>query len=53
MVKRFALAASLTLALAACQQNDNFDRSARHMTPVPAATLSLMAQRACRRTTRS
>ena len=44
MVKRFAMAAGLVLALAACQQ-DNFDRSARHMTPIPPATMALMAQK--------
>jgi murein L,D-transpeptidase YafK len=43
MLKRIALAASLTLALAACQ-DDGFSRnSTRHLAPIPAATMSLMA----------
>ena len=43
MLKRIALAASLTLALAACQ-DDGFSRSStRHLSPIPAATMSLMA----------
>ncbi|HEX2509955.1 MAG TPA: murein L,D-transpeptidase family protein [Microvirga sp.] len=41
MVKRFALTAGLVLALSACQ--DGFDRSSRHLSPIPPATLSLMA----------
>jgi murein L,D-transpeptidase YafK len=45
MVKRFALAASLVLALAACQQDEAFDRSGRHLTPIPPATMALMAQK--------
>ena len=45
MVKRFAVAASLVLALAACQQDEAFDRSGRHRTPIPPATMSLMAQK--------
>src|SRR5215211_465661 len=44
MVKRFALAASFMLALAACQ-DESFDRSGRHLTPIPPATLALMAQK--------
>ncbi|MBF9232739.1 L,D-transpeptidase family protein [Microvirga alba] len=45
MMKRFALAASLALALAACQ-DDSFSRSStRHLSPIPAATMSLMAQK--------
>jgi murein L,D-transpeptidase YafK len=42
MMKRFLMATSLTLALAACQ---DFDRSSRHLSPIPPATLSLMAQK--------
>ncbi len=43
MMKRIALAASLTLALAACQ-DDNFSRSStRHLTPIPPAAMALMA----------
>ena len=42
MLKRIALAASLTLALAACQ-DDGFSRSTRHLSPIPAATMSMMA----------
>lgn len=43
MVKRFVVAASLVLALAACQ-DDGFSRSStRHLSPIPATTMSLMA----------
>jgi murein L,D-transpeptidase YafK len=42
MIKRIALAASLTLALAACQ-GDN--RSTRHLVPIPPATMALMASK--------
>lgn len=45
MLKRIALAASLALALAACQ-DESFQRSpTRHLTPIPAATMSLMAEK--------
>src|SRR5215207_7537489 len=45
MMKRIALAASLVLALAACQ-DDNFSRSStRHLSPIPPATMALMAQK--------
>lgn len=45
MMKRIALAASLTLALAACQ-DDNFSRSStRHLTPIPPAAMALMASK--------
>ncbi|QFU17791.1 L,D-transpeptidase family protein [Microvirga thermotolerans] len=45
MMKRIALAASLALALAACQ-DDGFSRSStRHLTPIPAATMALMASK--------
>jgi murein L,D-transpeptidase YafK len=40
MMKRIALAASLTLALAACQGEN---RSTRHLAPIPPATMALMA----------
>ena len=43
-VKRFALVASLALALSACQDSA-FDPRARHMAPIPPATLSLMAEK--------
>ena len=43
MLKRIALAASLTLALAACQDNGFSRSSTRHLAPIPAATMSLMA----------
>jgi murein L,D-transpeptidase YafK len=43
MVKRFLVAAGLTLALAACQ--DDFNRSTRHLSPIPPTTLALMAQK--------
>ncbi|MGF9760282.1 murein L,D-transpeptidase family protein [Microvirga sp. 0TCS3.31] len=43
MMKRIALAASLVLALAACQ-DDNLSRgSTRHLVPIPAATMALMS----------
>ncbi|WP_343039473.1 murein L,D-transpeptidase family protein [Microvirga makkahensis] len=42
MIKRIALAASLTLALAACQGEN---RSTRHLAPIPPATMALMASK--------
>jgi murein L,D-transpeptidase YafK len=43
MMKRIALAASLVLALAACQ-DDNLSRgSTRHLVPIPSATMALMS----------
>jgi murein L,D-transpeptidase YafK len=43
MMKRIALAASLVLALAACQ-DDNLSRgSTRHLVPIPPATMALMS----------
>lgn len=43
MMKRIALAASLALALAACQ-DDGFSRnSTRHLAPIPASTMALMS----------
>jgi len=42
MIKRIALAASLTLALAACQGEN---RSTRHLVPIPSATMALMASK--------
>ena len=48
MVKRFVVAASLALALAACQE-DGFNRSSRHLSPIPPATLALMAQKGMNR----
>jgi murein L,D-transpeptidase YafK len=42
MMKRIALAASLTLALAACQGEN---RSTRHLAPIPPATMALMASK--------
>ncbi len=45
MMKRIALAASLALALAACQ-DDSFTRSStRHLTPIPPAAMALMASK--------
>ncbi len=42
-MKRFALAASLALALSACQ-DDGFSRSStRHLAPIPPATMALMS----------
>jgi murein L,D-transpeptidase YafK len=43
MVKRFAIAAGLVLGLAACQ--DGFDRSSRHLSPIPPGTMSLIASK--------
>ncbi|HEX2555399.1 MAG TPA: murein L,D-transpeptidase family protein [Microvirga sp.] len=42
--KRLLLAAGVALALAACQDSA-FDPRARHMAPIPPATLSLMADK--------
>lgn len=42
MMKRIALAASLTLALAACQGEN---RSTRHLASIPPATMALMASK--------
>jgi murein L,D-transpeptidase YafK len=42
MIKRIALAASLTLALAACQGENG---STRHLAPIPPATMALMASK--------
>jgi len=42
MIKRIALAASLMLALAACQGEN---RSTRHLAPIPPATMALMASK--------
>ena len=45
MMKRIALVASLTLVLAACQ-DDGFSRSStRHLSPIPSATMALMADK--------
>lgn len=50
MLKRIALAASLSLALAACQ-DDGFSRSStRHLSPIPSATMSLMAEKGMSKT---
>jgi murein L,D-transpeptidase YafK len=43
MMKRFALAASLVLALAACQDDQLSRGSTRHLVPIPAATMALMS----------
>ncbi len=44
MMKRFGVAAALILALAACQ-DDGFQRSSRHLSPIPPSTLALMANK--------
>jgi murein L,D-transpeptidase YafK len=44
MMKRIGVAAALVLALAACQ-DDGFNRSSRHLSPIPPSTLALMAQK--------
>jgi murein L,D-transpeptidase YafK len=43
MMKRFALAASLVLALAACQDDQLSRGSTRHLVPIPPATMALMS----------
>ncbi|MGO4706960.1 L,D-transpeptidase family protein [Microvirga sp. 2MCAF38] len=45
MMKRFAVAASLALALAACQDESFRRSSTRHLSPIPQATMSLMADK--------
>ena len=49
-MKRIAMAASLALALAACQ-DDGFSRSStRHLSPIPPATMALMAAKGMSKT---
>lgn len=43
MMKRIALAASLVLALAACQDDNLARGSTRHLVPIPQATMALMS----------
>jgi murein L,D-transpeptidase YafK len=43
MMKRIALAASLVLALAACQDGNLTQGSTRHLVPIPPATMALMS----------
>jgi murein L,D-transpeptidase YafK len=43
MMKRIALAASLVLALAACQDDQLSRGSTRHLVPIPPATMALMS----------
>ncbi len=43
MLKRIALAASLALALAACQDDNLARGSTRHLVPIPPATMALMS----------
>ncbi|MDG2570876.1 murein L,D-transpeptidase, partial [Vibrio parahaemolyticus] len=43
MMKRIALAASLMLALAACQADGVSTSSTKHLAPIPPATMALMA----------
>lgn len=43
MMKRIALAASLTLALAACQDGNLTQGSTRHLQPIPPAATALMS----------
>lgn len=43
MMKRIALAASLVLALAACQDGNLTQGSTRHLQPIPPATMALMS----------
>src|SRR4051794_22195553 len=50
MVKRFVVAASLVLALAACQDDGLSRSSTRHLSPIPAATMSLMATKGMSKT---
>jgi murein L,D-transpeptidase YafK len=45
-MKRFVVAASLVLALAACQDDGLSSRSpTRHLSPIPPATMALMASK--------
>jgi len=43
MLKRIALAASLALALAACQDDNLARGSTRHLVPIPSSTMALMS----------
>jgi len=45
MLKRIALAASLALALAACQDDNLARGSTRHLAPIPPATMALMSNK--------
>lgn len=45
MMKRIALAASLVLALAACQDGNLTKGSTRHLQPIPPAAMALMASK--------
>ena len=45
MMKRIALVASLTLVLAACQDDGLSRSSTRHLSPIPSATMALMADK--------
>jgi murein L,D-transpeptidase YafK len=45
MMKRFALAASLMLALAACQDGNLTQGSTRHLQPIPPAAMALMSSK--------
>ena len=45
MLKRIALAASLALALAACQDDNLARGSTRHLVPIPPATMALMSSK--------
>src|SRR3712207_9240971 len=50
MMKRIALAASLALALAACQDDGLSRSSTRHLTPIPASAMALMASKGMSKT---
>lgn len=43
MVKRFVILASVSLALAACQEQQQSVSSTRHLSPIPPATMALMS----------
>ncbi|WP_262031698.1 murein L,D-transpeptidase family protein [Microvirga sp. Mcv34] len=45
MMKRIAMAASLVLALAACQSEGVSTSSTKHLAPIPSATMALMASK--------
>ena len=45
MLKRIAMAASLTLALAACQDGNLTQGSTRHLQPIPSAAMALMSSK--------
>jgi hypothetical protein len=43
MMKRFVILAGVSLALAACQEQQHHVSSTRHLSPIPPATMALMS----------